>query len=141
MARPNHEAHDLAKTADHRTPAQLRSELGNGIDPVLQREYSRLRSDQTFYRARGGRHLPGFDAQNNQIDRADFGHVIGSFSRINQETAVETVDLQTISLDRPQMLATRNERHVFAGLGKSATEVSAHATCAKDSNSHLKLLA
>src|SRR5687768_2154339 len=109
MARSDYEAHDLAETADHRIPAQLCNELGNGIDPVLQREHCRLGPDQGLHRAGPFGNLPGFDAYNYQVNRPNFVHLSGSFRRINHEIAVEAINRQTPGLDGAQMFSARDK--------------------------------
>src|SRR5687767_7872776 len=96
MAWPEHEAHDLAETADYRIRAQLRNELRYSIDPVLQWQHCCFRPDQGLHRAGRLGYLPSLDAHNRKIDRSNFGYDISSFSRINPEIAVETINLQTL---------------------------------------------
>src|SRR5262249_53051653 len=128
--------HKLAETADHSRGAQFRGQLSHSIDAILQGQYSRVGSHQRLHGPGRLRHLPGLDADDYQIDFTNIIEIVRGPGRINHEVSGQTVTLQPLSLDRPQVFAAGDKRTLCARLCQPAAEVSTHSAGAIDSYSH-----
>jgi hypothetical protein len=85
-------------------------------------------------------HLPGLDANDNQIDVTDRGRIIGGVDRLNHECIVDAVDLQPAGLHGPQVIGTGDKYDLFSGLRQTAAEVPADRSGSEYGYTHVFFL-
>ena len=121
--------HDGAAPQDRDQP------LG-GIDAVLQRDDSGGGADQRLDGLARAFDVPKLDAEQHDIDHADFGGIVGRLSRHQMGVAARALNFQSVALHGREMRAPRDERNVSAGLGQRRAETTPDAAGADNRNTH-----
>jgi Protein of unknown function (DUF763) len=111
-------AGDECCAAHHRLIPEDKDHSLGSVDTVLQRDDRGLRPDYWTDLLSGRLDVPQFDAQQNDIDRADAGDVVGGVSRPDMGLAAITLDTQPVFVDCRQMGAARDEDRVRPGFGE-----------------------
>jgi hypothetical protein len=84
----------------------------------LQRDDRRLRPDDRAYRFTSCFDIPQFDAEQNEIDNADFCRIGGRVRGINVDRPALAFDAEPIPPDGVEMRASSDKRHVIPRLSK-----------------------
>src|SRR5207245_6358257 len=85
------------------------------VDAVLQRDNCGPRPDDRAQPLPDAFDVPQFDAEQHQIDGADFGEVIRRLRRADVDLAAVPHDAQPVLADRREMRATRDKDDVRPG--------------------------
>ena len=134
-------AHDLAEPAQHALGPEDGRQLVRGGDAVLQRHHERVRAEQRAQRARGLGHLPGLDADQDDVDGPDPREVVVRFRRRDREVALHAVDAQPALADGGEVRPARDERDRLPRLREASAEVRADPARADDRDPHPPILA
>jgi hypothetical protein len=106
----------------------------------LQREHPRGGTNHRADGCCGRAHIPGFDAQERNINNAYVLRAIGRDGRGHVEIPCGTFYKQAMLFDSPQMRPPSDEGDVVTSLGKPGSEVSAYTPSTKDGDAHGDLL-
>jgi len=101
MTRCDDEAYNPTKSTDHTAWAKFSDELRHRLNAILQRQNRCICSDKKSDRAGRLRHLPRFDAEDHEIDFANFADLIRGFRRMDYEIAIRTINPEPAGFDRP----------------------------------------
>jgi len=91
-------------------------------------------------RARGGCRgfgVPELYREQHNIDRANFGGIIGDVRLWQVKVAVHALDLEPIFGDRVAMGAARDEEDIMARRGKPGAEITANRAGGHRCNTHV----
>src|ERR1700716_3719048 len=101
-ARRDDRSRDKGAAAHHRLGSKDRDQPGSRVDAVLQRDDGGLRPDDWADLLAGGLDVPQLDAQQDVINDADAGDIVGGLRRLD-------MGLAPIALDSEPVLANRRE--------------------------------
>ena len=111
-------AADHGHAAHHSARSEDRSEPFRRIDAILQRDDRRVRPDDRADRFAGRFDIPQFDAEQHQIDNADFCRIGGRVRGMNVDRPALALDAEPIPPDGVEMRASSDKRHIIPRLGK-----------------------
>ncbi len=89
-----------------------------------------------FSSCRSFGYLPGLHAHQHAVHYSHCSWIIRRLGWLDVKIALGAIYPQAGLLDRLQVLAARDEDHLFPRLGELPAEVTAHASCPEYSNAH-----
>src|ERR1700730_315802 len=111
-ARRDDRPRDEGTAAHHRLRSEDRDQPVSRVDAVLQRDDGGLRPDYWADLLAGGLDVPQLDAQQDVINNADTGDIVGGLGRPDIRLATIALDAQPVLANLREMSAARNEGHV-----------------------------
>src|ERR1700726_1293569 len=139
-ARGDDRPRNKGAAADHRLRSEDRDQPVSRVDAVLQRDDGGLRPDYWADLLAGGLDIPQLDAQQDVINDADTGDIVGGLGRPDMGLATIALDAQPVLANRREMGAARNEDHICPGPGERGALGSADAAGADHGDAHPILL-
>ncbi len=123
------------------TTGDMRTSHGAGqrldaVHAVLKRHDERVGSDERRQHSCRLFGVVQFDGEEDDIDGADRGGVVGRLHARHLVIALRTVDSKTALAKSRKMRAAGDERHVRARLRQTSAKIAADAAAAKDRNAH-----
>ena len=136
MPRGQHVADDAAESTEHVLRTEGRGQPVGGLDAILQRNHDGIPTDERPHALRGVRNLPGLDADQHDVDRAQRRRIVGGGRRLDHEVAGDARHPKAARADGRQVLSPGDEGHVLAGLGQPPAEVASHCAGSEDRDAH-----
>ncbi len=132
---------DLRHAAHHGVAPEDRHQPLGGVDAVLQRNDSRIGTDQRFDLRTRAFDIPQLDAKQHDIDLANIGGIVGCPGRHEMGLAAAALDFQALLLHGGKMGAARDKGDIGARLGQRRAESTSDTSSADNRNPHRILLA
>ncbi len=131
------EGQQATEPAEDASRSEDVGQLAGGFDAVLKGDDEGALADERADGLRGVRDLPRLDGDEDDVDRAHLGRIVGDPGGMNDEVAVYAAHPQPVLPDRGQMPPPGDELHVLPGLRQSATEVPANGAGSEDCDSKI----
>ena len=136
QARLGDHRRDIRRASGHMRATHGACQRLDAVHAVLKRDDERVGSDERRQHSCRLVRVVQFDREEDDIDGADRGGVVGRLHACHLVVALRTVDPKTALAKSRKMRAAGDERHVRARLRQTSAKIAADAAAAKDRNTH-----
>jgi hypothetical protein len=115
---------------------QYSRQLTRRLEPILQWQNNRLRSDHGSYGLRRLWYLPGFHRYQYYIRFSGIGGIVGGLHGIHHKITFGAIHPQAIGQHRLEVISPGDKHNIFFCLGKPPAKIPPYPSATKDCDTH-----
>ena len=136
MTRTSNPAQRPAHAPQHMVRAEHGRKLRCRFDAILQWYYGRATTNEGLKGLGRVRHLPSLDANKHDVRAGYRCWIVGRLDWVNDGVALGRFQAQSVGAQRLEVIAARNENHLFSRQRQLCAKISAGASRAINHNTH-----
>ena len=127
-------AENPTEPAEHVFPSDFFRQLIGRLDAILQGQNRGFLTEQRFEERRDLGHLPGFDAEDHEVNRPDTGRILDHLRRTDAKVPGDAVDAKSSLPQRRSRVTASDEGHVLSGASQGSAEVATDRSNSENSD-------